>query len=62
MTETESTETVGNFCNSCGRNIVAVENSVTFKCPNCSSQIARCGKCRSRGVQYACRVCGFLGP
>ncbi len=62
MTDKKPAEATGNFCNSCGRNIAAIKNSVTFKCPNCSSMISRCGKCRSRSVQYTCKVCGFLGP
>ncbi|MCL4406758.1 zinc finger domain-containing protein [Candidatus Parvarchaeota archaeon] len=50
------------FCISCNREISTIKDSVIFKCPNCGNEIARCGKCRGRGVEYTCKVCGFVGP
>jgi len=50
------------FCVSCGRNILAIKDSVVFKCPNCGSEIVRCGICRNKVVKYTCPVCGFSGP
>ncbi|MCL4372469.1 zinc finger domain-containing protein [Candidatus Parvarchaeota archaeon] len=51
-----------NFCISCERNISIIDDSVVFNCPNCGTKISRCGKCRGRGVNYTCKVCGFVGP
>ena len=50
------------LCASCGLDIVAIKDSVVFKCPNCSNTLSRCGKCRIKGVKYTCPVCGFTGP
>ncbi|MCL5018018.1 MAG: zinc finger domain-containing protein [Candidatus Parvarchaeota archaeon] len=50
------------FCISCGKDISIIEDSVIFKCPSCGEDIARCGKCRIRGVEYTCKSCGFVGP
>ncbi len=50
------------FCISCGRDISIIDDSVVFKCPNCEEDIARCGKCRIRSVEYVSKSCGFVGP
>jgi hypothetical protein len=58
----ELVETEKNFCVSCERDISIIDDSVVFNCPNCGNKISRCGKCRGRGVNYTCKVCGFVGP
>jgi hypothetical protein len=56
-------ENVGkHFCTSCGKDISIIEDSVMFKCPSCGNDIARCGKCRIRSVEFVCGSCGFIGP
>ncbi|MCL4399216.1 zinc finger domain-containing protein [Candidatus Parvarchaeota archaeon] len=62
MVDKEMQESVVNFCISCGRSISGVKDSVIFPCPNCGNKIFRCGKCRIKGSEYTCQVCGFVGP
>lgn len=50
-------------CISCNRNISAIKNSTSFKCPNCGKEmIVRCGKCRELAIKYRCPECNFEGP
>ncbi len=50
------------FCNSCGRDISVIKDSVIFKCSNCNNTVVRCGKCRIKGTEFTCPVCGLVGP
>ncbi|PIO02945.1 RNA-binding protein [Candidatus Micrarchaeota archaeon CG_4_10_14_0_2_um_filter_55_9] len=45
-------------CISCGKRA-----RVSFKCPKCGTEIARCSTCRRNEVAYKCRSCNeFTGP
>ena len=50
------------ICVSCMDEIVAGENSVEFKCPNCKTPIVRCGTCRKSMIKYTCPKCKNGGP
>ncbi len=62
MEEETKEENRKHFCVSCGRDISVIKDSVIFKCANCNNEISRCGKCRTKGAEYTCRVCGLVGP
>ena len=62
MVESDSADNKKHFCVSCGRDLLVVSDAVIFKCPNCSNEIARCGRCRKKGTEFTCKVCGFIGP
>ncbi|HKZ49708.1 MAG TPA: zinc finger domain-containing protein [Candidatus Nanoarchaeia archaeon] len=49
-------------CISCKK---AAENdraAASFSCPNCSSEIIRCGSCRQSSAPYVCSCKEFKGP
>ncbi|MCL5101303.1 MAG: zinc finger domain-containing protein [Candidatus Parvarchaeota archaeon] len=62
MEETSAKGGRKHFCLSCGKDIAVIKDSVIFKCPNCNNEIARCGKCRIKGAEFTCPVCGSVGP
>jgi hypothetical protein len=50
-------------CTSCGLSLLADDDFVTFKCPNCGKvEIYRCSRCRRLSNEYVCPKCGFKGP
>ncbi len=50
-------------CTSCGTNILAKNNFVKFKCPNCGKvEIVRCSQCKALSNKYECSNCKFIGP
>ena len=48
-------------CVSCGQGLVG-KGSTLFPCPNCDSEVGRCGDCREQAVHYACVGCSHPGP
>ncbi|PSH02370.1 MAG: RNA-binding protein [Nanohaloarchaea archaeon QH_8_44_6] len=40
----------------------AAEDFVTFPCPECGEEIARCSRCKKLSREYDCPECGFTGP
>ena len=50
-------------CTSCGTPPVGANALASMPCPSCFKEdFSRCGRCRSNGVIYVCRRCGFEGP
>jgi predicted RNA-binding Zn-ribbon protein involved in translation (DUF1610 family) len=48
-------------CTSCNGTL-AETGATQFKCPECSSVISRCYRCREQSISYECQKCGFRGP
>lgn len=48
-------------CVTCGIDISGT-NAASYACPQCGTQLHRCGTCRKQSNQYECPDCGFLGP
>lgn len=50
-------------CTTCKTNILAKDNFVKFKCPNCGEvEIVRCSTCKTLCNKYTCESCEFTGP
>jgi len=50
-----------NKCISCG-NALLGKGTVNFECPNDSTIIGRCARCKTLSITYKCPSCGFEGP
>ncbi len=48
-------------CISCGNALVG-SGAVIFECPNDSTKIGRCARCKKLSINYKCPTCGFEGP
>lgn len=49
-------------CMSCKIRIAGAKEVARFPCPQCGTEIVRCGKCRRIVARYICPKCGFEGP
>ncbi|HZD42601.1 MAG TPA: zinc finger domain-containing protein [Methanomicrobiales archaeon] len=48
-------------CTSCNAPL-AETGATEFNCPECTTVIRRCIRCRQQSILYECPKCGFRGP
>ncbi|HIH14041.1 MAG TPA: RNA-binding protein [Nanoarchaeota archaeon] len=48
-------------CISCKKSTVNDGGAIAIACPQCSTELIRCGQCRKTAVSYKCK-CNLEGP